>query len=452
MKFLNIIPKKSGLFFLLILPVLLMAQPKDNSPYSRYGFGEIQSSDFIYSQSMGGLGASYVDPFSINIVNPASLSYLAATAFDVGLHAEYTNLSDGQNTDASLWTGNLSYMSLAFPLQNNLNDLLDRKVRDASFGMAFTLKPYSTVGYNIETIAFDDNIGRITSNDQGSGGSYDFTWSNGARWKNFAAGINLGYLFGKTTKQRISQFPDNTGALTSLAEETSNYSGFIYRIGLMYNYELNKEAHTDDNQVPLKRLSFGIHTNSKTNFSTEYRAFTGSFRQVSATQFLRDTLSSIEELDQKGKLPSELGIGMTYYSGDKLALGINYTSTKWSQFSSPSVNEQLNDVNKLSFGGYYRPNYKSIGSYLSRVMYRFGAYYNQIPTNIVENQGEQIDDIGLSFGMSLPFWYQRKISHAHIGVAYGVRGRNTVIQERYTRLTFSFTFNDNEWFIKRKYN
>ena len=145
-----------------------------------------------------------------------------------------------------------------------------------------------------------------------------------------------------------------------------------------------------------------------------------------------------------------MGFGINYTSGTKFSLGFNYESTQWSKFSSAIVNNNLKNTYNLSFGGFYRPNYNSISNYFSRVYYRFGAYYKKVPVEI--NQGEDIDDIGLNIGFGMPFFYQRKISHANIGVNLGLRGRGTSIEEKYIRFTFSFTFNDDEWFIKRKYN
>jgi len=449
MKLSHTILRKSSLLAFLILPIWLMAQPKINSPYSRFGFGDIVDNNFSYSQLMGGLGASYTSPHTINIVNPATLSFLSTAGFDVGVDAKLSTLSDAQRTTEGLWSGNLSYFSLAFPLKNSLNDLLDRKVRETNFGMAFTLKPYSQIGYNIQSVSYDENIGEVRRAYQGEGGTYDFTWSNAMQYKDFSVGLNLGYLFGKSTKQRIIEFGD-FNAQNSLLEETANYSGFIWRLGALYTLKLNKAEVAEDNTVPSKRINIGIHGNSKTNFSTDYTSFQGVARLVGIGTYIRDTFDSEPQFDLKGKLPAELGIGATYYSGEKLALGVNFTSTLWSGFNSPVVNEQLNDVTSLSFGGFYRPNYKSINSYLARVMYRFGLYYKNIPTEVRAN--EQIDDIGFSVGMTLPFFYQRKISHAHLGVAMGLKGRETIIEERYIKFTFSFTFNDDEWFMKRKYN
>jgi len=144
--------------------------------------------------------------------------------------------------------------------------------------------------------------------------------------------------------------------------------------------------------------------------------------------------------------------GATYYYGEKFAIGFNYTATYWSQLEASFVNNTLNNTSKLSFGGYYRPNYKSIGNYFERIYYRFGAYINQIPNEVASSGNETIRDIGISAGFGLPFFYQRKISHANLGVTYGWLGQGTAIEERYIRLTFSFTFNDDEWLLKRKYN
>ena len=41
---------------------------------------------------------------------------------------------------------------------------------------------------------------------------------------------------------------------------------------------------------------------------------------------------------------------------------------------------------------------------------------------------------------------------ANLGIDIGRSGMNTPIQENYFRFTLGFTFNDDEWFVKRKYN
>jgi len=449
--------KRIIFFFLLILPILGMAQPepKDNSPYSRYGIGDVTDRNFFASRSMGGLGASFNDPYQINIVNPASLGYLMATTFDIGVNAEYSGLRDSSDAEYEhRWNGNLSYMSLAIPLQNKLNDILDRRVRNTTAGMAFTLMPYSKVGYNIVTVDQSNfQTGNVNRLFRGSGGTNQFLFSGSLRHKKFSGGFNVGYLFGTLENERAVTFPDIEAPYSTYANAKTNYTGFLYTLGAMYTLDLNQKEIKEKTSTVRKRITFGLHGNTGTNLNTRNSIFEGAERRLSTTQFQRDTLTNIVNEQGSGKLPSELGIGMTYYKGEGLALGLNYSTTAWSNFESTNVNNNLNNTFKLSFGGYYRPNYKSISNYFSRVFYRFGFNYQLVPSEeLAVNNGVSVKDYGLNLGFGLPFFYQRKISHANLGVSYGVRGPGTAIEERYWKFTFNFTFNDDEWFVKRKYN
>lgn len=449
MKYLSTIFIKSLILCVLLIPVTGLTQ-QDNSPYSRFGIGDIADNNFFASQSMGGLGASFVDPYLINIVNPASLSYLTATSFDLGIYAERANLTEAATGNTvNQWNGNLSYMSLAFPLQNKLNDLLDRKERDTKLGMAFTLMPYSNVGYDIATSGFDENFGTFNRSFRGSGGTYQFLWSNSIRYKDFSFGLNLGYLFGQISNTRSVSLPNVTPSKVAVFENSASLSGFVYRVGAMYTLHLNKQQAEENENESLKKIIFGVFGNTTTGFNATSDIFDRAELYSSGSLVSIDTLNFNLGNSVKGTLPSEFGIGVSYISGQKLGLGVNYSSTQWSKFNSEIVNDNLKNTYKLSFGGFYRPNYKSVSNYFARVQYRLGAFYQKVPVEVV---GESIDDYGITFGMGMPFFYQRKISHANLGVRLGLRGNGTSIEERYIRFTFSFTFNDDEWFVKRKYN
>src|SRR5688572_22582544 len=68
---------------------LLEIQAQENSPYSRYGVGDILPSQNIVNRSMGGLAIPYRDFQSVNFVNPASLAWLKVTTLDIGV--EYSS-------------------------------------------------------------------------------------------------------------------------------------------------------------------------------------------------------------------------------------------------------------------------------------------------------------------------------------------------------------------------
>lgn len=48
------------------------ASAQSNSPYSRYGLGDLFPQNNVTTRGMGGITAGYSDPYSINFNNPAS--------------------------------------------------------------------------------------------------------------------------------------------------------------------------------------------------------------------------------------------------------------------------------------------------------------------------------------------------------------------------------------------
>lgn len=434
----------------LLSATIAFSQPNINSPYSRFGIGDIEDRNFYTSRFMGGLGASYTDPYQINIVNPASIAHMNVTAFDVGLYAKSYGLRDGDSGPyQQLWSGNISYLSLALPLQNRVNDLLERKRRSFSLASAITLMPYSSVGYNIATTSQVDGVGEVVQAYEGTGGTYQFLWSNGVRFKNISFGFNLGYLFGKIENSSILQFDFEEPYFNSVFTETNRVRGFLWDLGAIYTIRFNSVNEETGNVTENKQLNIGIYGHSKSNLTSKYVEVLGSVQNGTG---IENILSTSDELVYNGTLPSEVGMGASFSNTNKFGIGFNYSKTYWSQFDANFVNNLLNNTTNLSFGGFYRPNYKSISNYLERIYYRFGFYYNQVPNAIPDQFDTTIEDIGFTVGFGMPFFYQRSISHANIGFNYGWKGRGTAVEERYLRLMFSFTFNDDEWFIKRKYN
>ncbi|MEZ4981591.1 MAG: hypothetical protein R2769_08400 [Saprospiraceae bacterium] len=207
----NYMHSKYYFLLLLLFPISLIGQDlvKNNSPYSRLGIGDLFNRNFTAMAGMGGLSAAFQDSRQVNILNPASLASLQMTSFEAGIYAKYANLDDGTNT-AEIWSGNLSYLSLGFITKNQLNAILDRKKSPWSWGMNFSLQPYSTVDYGIELRNFISDSVEVVNNFSGSGGSYKFLWGNGVRYKDFSLGANLGFLFGnienlQTTTQSDEQ-------------------------------------------------------------------------------------------------------------------------------------------------------------------------------------------------------------------------------------------------------
>lgn len=96
-------------------PVFGFAQ--ENSPYSRYGIGNLLPAANTANRAMGGISAGYADPTTLNSVNPATYSDLIYSTLDVGVEYDGRNLKQ-KDPLASYKSNNaiISYMQFGFPL------------------------------------------------------------------------------------------------------------------------------------------------------------------------------------------------------------------------------------------------------------------------------------------------------------------------------------------------
>ena len=142
--------KLTALFiFGVLVPFLALAQPKDNSPITRYGIGDVYRGDFNQTGATGGLFGAWTDPYRVNPGNPASLPYLQTTSLEFGLFSRYNQFEQNGSSQA-VWSGNLDYLSLAFPLKSRINEILDKKVSHWDYATGFSASPLSLVGYDVE--------------------------------------------------------------------------------------------------------------------------------------------------------------------------------------------------------------------------------------------------------------------------------------------------------------
>ena len=69
------------------MATIAMAQTSSNSPYTRYGFGELSDQHFGNSKAMGGIAYGLRNGFQVNAANPASYTAIDSLTFifDAGL-------------------------------------------------------------------------------------------------------------------------------------------------------------------------------------------------------------------------------------------------------------------------------------------------------------------------------------------------------------------------------
>src|ERR1035437_10356400 len=98
---------------LLVLASIIFAQftnsqNNTNSPYTRFGYGDISDNNNGEQRAMGGVAIGSRSPFSINTVNPASYSSVDSLTFmfDIGTSVLGSRFSD-TNSSKTTFNSNL---------------------------------------------------------------------------------------------------------------------------------------------------------------------------------------------------------------------------------------------------------------------------------------------------------------------------------------------------------
>ena len=112
-----------------------MAQNNTNSPYTRFGYGELADRSFGAGRAMGGIGYGLRSSKQINPMNPASYSSMDSLTFlfDFGASGQLSWYNDGTNNQKNI-SGNVEYIAMQFPVCRRV-------------ALSFGLLPYSYVGY-----------------------------------------------------------------------------------------------------------------------------------------------------------------------------------------------------------------------------------------------------------------------------------------------------------------
>lgn len=418
-------------------------QPKENSPFSRLGFGNLVAQSLVANGTFGGLTAAYQDRFNLNPHNPAALGALRAAVYEVGVHFKSTDIKSGSTTVNSL-SGNISYLALGFPTYSIINDELERKPRRLRWAMGFSLLPYNTVGYNIGATEKHPSIdsAQMISTYIGTGGTYRIMWGNALAYKGLSVGANVGYLFGKMGSYREVVFQNLDPYYGNIAIEDYSVRGFSWNVGAQYKVAIDAKKQDREHE---KFLILGVYGNSALNFTTDAER---TFRRIGSLGV--DTLIKESNKTGSGVLPSEITFGAMYEQTSKLRIGFDYSIKQWSEYkNSNSTVNNLKDATRIGLGIEYTPEFNSYKNYWRRVSYRGGFQTFNDPRTL---NGEQLKGWTLSAGFGFPITLPREqYVIANLGFEMGRLGAGDK-SEQYYRVNLGFTLNDNTWFLKRRFN
>ena len=438
----------------MLLASVHIATAQDNSPYSRFGLGDVVPNTNMVNRSMGGVSAGYADVLSINFNNPASYSsfktYLedkskrpvsGRALLDVGVNLTNRTLRSPNQTE-TFTSSNLifNYIQLGVPLRNN-------------WGLSFGLRPVTRIGYKIDRREqlFNPNDGHLIDSAltefTGSGGAFLPTIGTGFAIGHLSLGANMGYLFGKKEYTTTRSFLNDTVQYNSGSDSVrTSFGSLFFTAGAQYRINFNK--HT--------LLRLGVSGNLKQTINAT--------QDIATNTVLRDPVngnnivdSVYSQKDIKGKIiyPSSYTAGfMLEHNNDNLSgwsFGVDYVQNKWSEYRFFGSTDSVQDNWELRVGGQIRP--KPATNYLSNVAYRAGFYIGPDYIKV----GQKLPQFGVTFGMALPIVGFNQSSRGqftmlNIGLEYGKRGNNdNLLKENIFRLSLGFNFSD-IWFSKRKYD
>ena len=404
---------------------LIFAQSNTSSPYSIGGLGEIAFKGNAINRHMGGLDI-VSDSLHANINNPASLGDLKLVTYSLGLNYKSTKLSSSESNE-SVTSASIDYLVVAIPTKK--------------FTFGFGILPATSVGYRLQSTIDGEDINNVVNRNEGYGGLNQTFFSVGFKVFDFLNfGVSANYNFGKITNESSRQ--EQNIDFGTFFIKTSSLVGFNYRFATQLKIRLTSEVRLD-------AMAYYVPKNSLTA-TNESVYFTRSV----TTQDLGD----FENLDLAARNLKETSISL----GDQYSFGLGITKEKkwfvggqyYQRNSADYVDNFISLDNimyangsRLSFGGFYLPDYSSITSYWKRIVYRAGMRFED--TGVLFNN-QPLKENGISFGVSLPM---AGYSNANIGIEFGKRGSqdNGLIQESYWNLIVGLSLND-IWFIKRKFN
>jgi len=423
--------RKVAIVFALLVGIFtykdVLAQNAQSS-YSVFGLGDVNWGGYSHNTSMGGMGITYNGRHFLNNLNPALGSSNLEAVFQIGSAMDVRNHTDGNQSYLGV-TGGLKDLGFNAPI------VLGR------WNMGLSLQPYTNVGYGF-TVSEPGPEGSTAITEVTGGGGIDrLSLNNSVLWGNLMLGIRFDYIFGSIQEEDRFFLEDiqQTAFGNSVVNATATFSQVTGSAGFVYKQSLGQ----------FKYINIGGFYQPK--FDLKQTAFVTLENQTAAGGvFSTDTL--VNNVETQLQVPQRVGFGISYEHTRRLAVGIDFQAQDWAAYrrSDGQPNENLGQSYRLTVGGELSPDFQST-KFFNRVIYRFGAHYEQTQYVVDDNT---VNDFGISFGLSMPLNAVWGLSHVNLGGTLGQRGAITdgLVRERYIKVYLGFSLQDVTWFSRSRFN
>ena len=418
---------------LLVLSSIIFAQftngqNNTNSPYTRFGYGDISDTNNGEQRALGGVSIGSRSNTSINTVNPASYSSVDSMTFmfDIGSSALISHFSD-QSKGITTFNANLEYITMQFPLSRYL-------------GFSAGVLPYSFSGYNFYTndTTYLKNTSKrdtvpFTKTFIGTGGfSQVYMGISADLFNHLSLGVNAYYIYGTINNYRDLTFSTTSGYTSTTQANTIKANNFRFRFGLQY-YNTFAQKHD---------VTVGLIYEPKIKLN-------GGFSQITSG-VLNDTIDSSHPnyIAYGFELPTMYGIGLNYTYDKKLSIGFDYSLQEWKNAEFYGKLDSLSNRSKLALGVEYQPNARG-RKFKDHIRYRAGL--NMSDSYFKVDGVTPPKNYGISCGFGLPLYNKttNSISMLNASFEYGKIGTVNMLREDYYKISLNVVFNEH-WFFKRK--
>lgn len=410
-----------SLMALLTATIALRADNGMNSPYTRYGFGQLGTMEVGVNKGMGGTGIGLQNNSQINLLNPASYAAVDTLTFllDVGMSLHNTNFAEG-GVKMNARNTTFDYLAMQFRLMPKL-------------GMTISMTPFSNIGYNFsntQTIR-DDEDGQVTTTNRyyGDGGLRQVTMGLGwSPLKGLSVGTNLSYLYGEIYHYVYNQY--NEAAISTRTKQyKADVTSYMANFGMQYQTIFGKNKVT-------------VGATYQLGHSIDDEAYIIDLVSTGSVVTSSDTLTTTPL-----SIPSGFGFGVSYTFDDRLTLAADYSTQSYS--TAKFFGMQGANYHRTSVGFEYIPE-RITRKLFRRARYRAGIHYATAHYTVDGRPGPT--EYGASIGIGLPImngWNAKSIINIS-GQAVHVRpGAPGMITENYLRLNIGLSFNES-WFDKWK--
>jgi len=421
-----------SIVLLVFISLNTTAQVRVDSPYSRYGLGDMNMTNNAMTEGMGGLSFSLNFSSRINSNNPASYAAIdsGSFVFDAAFTGLLLESKSFSGTSQSNYF-NLGHLKVAMPITRWLR---------ASVGLA----PFSVIGYDIVGRTQKDSIGTVEYRYTGDGGLNKVYLGAGMKIiKNLYIGANASYIFGSAKYNRESNMPDQINVFKYRATNEVVVGSMYFDYGLQYKVRISNKKNDRINKKDPKFLKFGfVYANKQKLRSTLNQKGITFTTGNDDFEFIKDTIYKVDGEVDHVVIPTMFGGGLSYYHGNKWMIGADVRMQNWEQFEAFGYSDSLQSSVSYHLGGSY--TYK-------RIDFRLGLRYFD---SYLELNNHKINDYGISFGVGFPLRQNSlTVSHVDLGFEFGRKGttQDNLIEQNYFKINLGITIR-NTWFQRAKYN